>query len=317
MSRRPVVFCNRVGERLVGIVEVPECPDPRVLPVILLSPGTKYRVAPHRLYVKLSRHLAARGHVVLRFDFGGLGDSEGDVSEDNIADFHGTVQLGRYVSDTRCAMDWLQDEHGARRFILAGLCGGALTGLLTGAQDRRVDAIVSLGMPVLLDSSAVDHTRFLTSGEIAQWGQGYFSKLADPRSWLRLLTFKSNYRVIAKVLSARVLQRSSPSTAPSAKEEDNFNPLFPPAFKAFAAHRPALLIFGGNDRLYSIYCERFAHPFAEEIRRCEGHVETHVVDGANHVFSLPAWEEEMRSKIDDWLASHYPALRPERALEEA
>ncbi len=140
------------------------------------------------------------GFRVLRFDFSGLGDSEGLVNEATAAEFYGTVQLGRYVSDTRAAMDWMEKEYHASRFILAGLCGGAITGLLAGANDGRVDSLIGLGLPVILDSDQVDPAKYLTTGELDQWREGYVSKLFDLRSWVRLLTFRSNFRVILKVL---------------------------------------------------------------------------------------------------------------------
>src|SRR5215472_19382863 len=43
--------------------------------VILLNPGIVHRVGPGRIYVKIARALAAKGFVVLRFDFSGIGDS--------------------------------------------------------------------------------------------------------------------------------------------------------------------------------------------------------------------------------------------------
>lgn len=320
MGCKAVVFRNRGGARLFGIVHHPDSGRPNPVPVILLSPGVKSRVAPHRLYVKLARHLASVGFVVLRFDFAGLGDSEGVIGEAVTADFYGTVQTGRYVDDTRAAMDWMAAEYGASRFILAGLCGGAITGLLAGAQDRRVDSLVGLGLPVLLDSENVDPTKYLTAGELEQWREGYFAKVFDIRSWLRLVTFRSNYRVILKVLSGWLRRRtSSESVAPAASPApaDNFNPMVPRAFRAMAATRHVLLVFGEADRLHSIYQERFAQPFRSELSGFGDRVEVHVVENANHVFSLPEWEGEMRRHLDAWLRRRYLASEEARTAAEA
>ena len=132
---KPVTFLNRKGCKLFGILHIP--PQPRKdVGIIILSPGIKSRVAPHRLYVKMARRFCEMGFCVLRFDPEGIGDSEGEIEERMSADFYGSVQVGRFVGDTIDAMDWMEKEHGISRFILAGLCGGAITGLLTGALDQ-------------------------------------------------------------------------------------------------------------------------------------------------------------------------------------
>lgn len=303
-----VTFHNRDGMRLFGIVHLPQTERPHPVPFILLSPGIKSRVAPHRLYVKLARHLACLGFMVLRFDFAGLGDSEGSVGESAMADFYGTVQSGRYVDDTCAAMDWLQREYGASKFILAGLCGGAITGLLAGAQDSRVDSLVALGLPVLLDSQGVDPTRYLTVGELKQWRDGYLSKIADVRSWLRLMTFRSNYRVMLRAFAVPFRQRGrSRGDAPAtvAMPAENFNPLVPQAFRAMASGRNMLLIFGEADRLYSIFQERLAQPYQTDLQRHRDQVEVQVIPDANHVFSLPEWEEAMHRCVEVWIRRHY------------
>ena len=53
------------------------------------------------------RRSTAQGFTVLRFDFYGLGDAEGEVPLRQLRDLYGSVALGRYVGDTRDALDWL------------------------------------------------------------------------------------------------------------------------------------------------------------------------------------------------------------------
>ena len=309
MSCRPVTFHNRDGLKLFGMVHAPDSGKPRAAPIVLLSPGIKSRVAPHRLYVKLARHFSSLGFVVLRFDFSGLGDSEGTVEESLVADFYGSVQTGRYVNDTRAAMDWMQKEYKVSRFILAGLCGGAITGLLTGAHDQRVDSLLGFGIPVILDSAQVDPTKYLTAGELAAWRKRYLSKLWDFKSWVRLLTFKSNYRALIKALlvthklEKTAAMPSSTSVKPIAAS--NFNPIFPDAFEAMARSRKLLLIFSEADRLYSIYQERFAQPYNAMLEQYRGNLEVHLVRDANHIFSFLEWQSDLLQQASFWLNRNY------------
>ena len=68
--------CASVRRRLFGILSVPNGSDNAAPAVILLNTGLETRVGPHRLYVPLARELSAQGHLVLRYDLGGIGDSE-------------------------------------------------------------------------------------------------------------------------------------------------------------------------------------------------------------------------------------------------
>ena len=67
--------------------------------------------------VQLSRALVERGWAVLRFDFTGLGDSEGDF-----ADTH----FSSNVDDLVAAAEWLQDSHVAPTVLIGHSLGGAV-----------------------------------------------------------------------------------------------------------------------------------------------------------------------------------------------
>ena len=77
----PITFPNQDGLRLFGMLHQPAVPREGAETVLILSPGVKMRVAPHRLYNKLAERFVAMGYTVLRFDFHGLGDSEGTAPE--------------------------------------------------------------------------------------------------------------------------------------------------------------------------------------------------------------------------------------------
>ena len=137
-NQTPVTFLNRKGLRLFGILHTPLADSQHDFVVMLLSPGVKMRVGPQRLYLRLTERLLDLGISVLRFDFHGLGDSEGELPEAQLRDVYNHIEVGRYVEDTIDAMDWMQQNYGSKRFLLSGLCGGAITGLLAGDRDARV-----------------------------------------------------------------------------------------------------------------------------------------------------------------------------------
>ncbi len=85
-----------------------------------------------------AKMLADLGYVTLRFDFRGLGGSEGT---------RGRVLCFDQVADTKNALTWLaeQDEVDTDRIGLIGHSFGAAIAVYTGGVDERVAAVISSG----------------------------------------------------------------------------------------------------------------------------------------------------------------------------
>lgn len=131
---RPVVFYNR-DQQINGILHSPTgCEAP--CPAVAFFHGfTGTKVEPHRIFVKTARELAAIGFYVLRFDFRGSGDSEGDFSE---------MTIGGEVSDAIKSMDVLTAMPGvdAERIGILGLSMGGCVAAFVSGQDARVKSTV-------------------------------------------------------------------------------------------------------------------------------------------------------------------------------
>ena len=310
--REPVVFTNRSGLRLFGILHEPAGARATDLAFILLSPGVKMRVGPGRLYLKLTELLVGLGIPVLRFDCHGLGDSEGTLPEEQLRDVYGQIEVGRFVNDTIDAMTWMEQRLGSRRFILSGLCGGAITGLLAGARDKRVAGLLALGITPLIASKAADPSRYMTSGQLDDIGRTYLQKLLKPQAWLRLLTLQTDFRLLWRAVSRRLSGPPAAPPAPPAAADDNASPLFPPAFfQLLNQKQPMLLIFGGTDRLGFEFEEKFVARHRDRLARCQGGYAAHTIAQANHVLSFAEWQREMVEVSAGWLRQHFAAdLRP-------
>lgn len=307
-DQTPVVFRNRKGLRLFGILHTPPGRPPGDLAVLLLSPGVKMRVGPQRLYLPMTERLLSMGLSVLRVDFHGLGDSEGTLPEEQLRDVYNHIEVGRFVDDTIDAMNWMQQTHGCRRFLLSGLCGGAITGLLAGQRDARVAGLIGLGITPVLASRAAEASRYMTIGQLEASQKMYVKRLLNPKAWFRLLTLQTDNRLIRRMLAhwtRKLLGLKPPAAAPAA-EADNANPLFPPAFfRMLATRRPMLLVFGGADRLHWEYEEKFVSRHQERLAAMPPLVAVHVVEQANHVLSLREWQDEMLDVSTRWLKTHF------------
>jgi uncharacterized protein len=300
-----VSFPNRQGVQLAGMLDEPDPSSARNVCVLLLSPGIKGRVGPHRLYLKIAARLVPMGFHVLRFDFHGLGDSEGQLSERVLADVYNSIQSGRYVQDTMAAMDWLENARGINRFVASGLCGGSITGLLAAEADNRIRSVLALGMPVVLDGDPQQQERHLTRGQLGMLRRGYVQKIVRPDAWIRFLMGRSSYRVIWRSLRRKAQTTGDAPGGPATP--DNTNPRFAPAFFSLVGSgRPIILIFSGADRLGWEFQEKFVERNPRRLERFRSLYEIHTIENANHVFSEPGWIEQMLGISARWLDSNHP-----------
>jgi uncharacterized protein len=314
-----VSFPNKAGQTLFGTLHRPSRtenahPDASRPVIVLLSPGVKMRVGPGRLYVPLTDMLCDEGFSVLRFDFYGLGDSEGELAEKLLPDVYNHIEVGRYVDDTLAAMHWLRTAHGVKRFVLGGLCGGAITALLAAERDPSVEGLLSLGMTVTLASNAATPGKYMTSVQLEGRRKQYIRKLLSPTAWFRLLTFRSDYSVIWHSTFQKFLRKPPAKVAvtaaaePPAEQRGNANPMFPPAyFKFLERGGKAFMLFSGKDRLQSEYEEKFAQPFAARLAPFESQIDKHIVAEANHVLALHEWQREMVDASRAWTRKYFQA----------
>jgi putative redox protein len=86
---------------------------------------------------RVSRALAARGISVLRFDFTGLGNSDGD--------FENTT-FSSNVDDLCAAAEWLKREYDAPELLVGHSLGGAAV-LRAAARLEGVRAVATIGAP--------------------------------------------------------------------------------------------------------------------------------------------------------------------------
>lgn len=309
MNRRlPISFENRDGVRLAGVIEEPAGGPTRPEAVVLLSPGVKTRIAPHGLYGKFASVLTAQGFRVLRFDFYGLGDSEGLVTDTSKRELYASIQVGRYVGDTTAALDWMQRTYGTSTFIVGGLCGGAITGILAAPDDARIVGVLGLGLPVTLDAPGVDSTRFMSVGQLKGVRTRYLRKILDPRSWLRVLRLQTDFRLLVKALTVSGGKRPAPAADGAAAPADNSNPLlFPNFLKVLTRGCRVQLVFSEVDRLRSDYDEKFGQRYASSLAPFASSLEVRTIKSANHVLTLSEWQREWFEQAVTWCNRYFPA----------
>jgi exosortase A-associated hydrolase 1 len=162
--RHALVFeCQ--GDQLVGILHQP--PEPGSIGVVIVVGGPQYRVGSHRQFVCLADDLAAAGFPVLRFDYRGMGDSDGctrnfeDVDDD----------VGAAIDALRARQPQVQ------KVILWGLCDAATAVALFASRRPGASGLVIANPWVRTDE-----------GLARSYVENYYGqRLLDLQFWRRLL----------------------------------------------------------------------------------------------------------------------------------
>ncbi|NOX69217.1 MAG: hypothetical protein GXP15_08530 [Gammaproteobacteria bacterium] len=123
-----------VDGRLKGVLSIPTTNRRPGLAVVLVSAGFTSKVGPYRLYTELARTVAEMGLVTLRFDLGGIGDSQ-------ILKPDQSLKI-RTEADIREALNYLRDDHNIGEILIGGLCSGAEDAFRFAEEDTRVVGVV-------------------------------------------------------------------------------------------------------------------------------------------------------------------------------
>jgi len=319
----PILFENKNGKKLFGILHIPDETDKFQLRIgiNIVNPGIKYRVAPHRLNVKLARQFCRLGYYVLRFDPAGIGDSEGDLPEGMpIGDIWHNVQSGLFVEDTLSANNMFIAKYKLDRLIVMGNCGGAITALLSGARDIRVNGLVLVDVPVIMWSSerSVLETAVGNGEKLDHYFGEYVKRLFRLESWYRLLTFKTDYRGLWYTLKMKLmkkihfLKKKNDSEFNWVKfiDENKINPHFIQSIDHLFTHKkPILFISGGNDPGRDSFHNLFEKTYLMNKYGSDNSkylYEIFLIPDANHIYTFLEWQSTLLSKIESWVKKNYP-----------
>ena len=127
MNETPFFFDGN-GYRLFGVIHDPEVKS-NGRGFVFCHPFAEEKLWTHRVFVNFARILAKKGYHVLRFDYMGNGDSEGEFSESSVE---------TNLIDIRSAVEWLQSNRPVKDATnLLGLRFGAtLASMVAGEHEN-------------------------------------------------------------------------------------------------------------------------------------------------------------------------------------
>ncbi len=128
------------GQKISGILHLP---DQDHAPCVIASHGLLSSKDSEK-YIALGERLSREGIAMLRFDFRGIGESEGRFEDDTVS--------GR-IADLGAAIDFMLTRPGVgRRIGLVGSSLGGYVSLFKAAMDQEVRALVIWSTPFHLDN---------------------------------------------------------------------------------------------------------------------------------------------------------------------
>ena len=158
-------FKNHDGENLAGTLHLPD--EPSQFGIVL---GHCFTCTRHTTILrKLAKDLTGKGFIVLRFDFSGNGQSEGEFSQSTYS---------KQVTEMQKATGIVASK-GASWIGMAGHSMGGLISFLTASQTDDVNAVCTIGSRI----TAMQATHFLSqtqrdilkdAGEVSFTSRGRF-----------------------------------------------------------------------------------------------------------------------------------------------
>ena len=264
-----VVFkCN--GRQLLGILHVPEAA--KRLGVVIVVGGPTYRIGSHRQFVLLSRRLAAQGYAGIRFDYRGMGDSEGDERS-----------FQEIQEDIRAAIDCLRAHvPDVQAVVLWGLCDAATAICLSLARLEKVSGVTMLNPWVRSEQT-------LARSYIRSY---YAKRLLSAANWRRLFNARIDLRNSARDFLAVLRVVFWPSA--TKRVEVSLAQRLLSGLGGFSGS--VLIILSGNDLTAAEFREAMRGSKEWQQITAEETLTLRELQTANHTFSKREW----RGRVEEW-----------------
>jgi len=270
--------------------------------VIFLNSGSNHQVGPHRLYVTLSRSIAAQGYEVVRLDMPGLGETPAIVNE---------TENDSYMPEpTKFLETWYKETFDDNKpIILIGLCSGAFHSFKAVAESQTMPIQGGLLINPLTfyweEGMSIDDAPSISFGK---WNW-YKQSMKDWRRWKKLLSgkvaLKPVFNVIKERIASEIASRKSQSTESEQQEGFIVSKNVAQSINEIAEKERFLrFIFSNNDPGLDILMSQAKKAVKASMK--SQRLSINVIANADHTFSRAA----ARKKLDEEVL----ALLTEKAL---
>jgi exosortase A-associated hydrolase 1 len=267
------------GDWLYGVLSLPQGACDRG--VLIVVGGPQYRAGSHRQFTLLARSLAAQGIAALRFDYRGMGDSEGEARSFETVD-----------EDLRAALDhFTAAVPGMRQVVLWGLCDAASAALMYAPSDKRVTGLVLLN-PWIRTADGLARTTLK---------HYYRARLLEADFWRQIVRGKFALGRSLTSMFGLVRAAFGPAAPSTARTAAALPERMHAGMRQFGGQ--VLLIVSGADLTGREFCD-LADSTPEWKRLLDApRVTRRLLDHADHTFSRRDWRDQVAAWTDEWVKS--------------
>lgn len=192
IKEKSIIIKTPQGEKLWGVLSLPERKGK--FPAALIAHGFNGTKSQPK-FVKLGRKFAQNGIAVLRFDFSGCGDSEGEFQK---------MRISQQVKELAAACQFLikQSRIDEKRIGFLGYSLGALVVCLFQLKKSVAETLV-LVAPALDQKDLIKI--WCPSEQIRTWRQQGYIDMPKSRMGVQYLNEAKNYSKIASGITASTL----------------------------------------------------------------------------------------------------------------
>ncbi len=283
MEQTAQFFCGE--KRLFGILHLPKGTATENV-VLMITGGPQTRYGSHRVFVQLARYLCQKDITVFRFDYEGMGDSEGN--------FIGCIHAGPSI---HAAMEYLDKKIGNNhRRLIWSLCDGASVSLMNNSyNDKRLAGLI-LCNPLI-------------HSEVALYRKHYYKeRIFEKELWIRLLTFRINFREVVTEL-VDYIKTVIKSPVRKDYKAETVDPSFTMTEKIldgiFSSRIPITFILSEDDVVAKEFSDILLSGNNKKKLLRDKNIKVLTVKGADHTFTQHQTKENMfeltyRAAMDMW-----------------
>jgi exosortase A-associated hydrolase 1 len=269
------------GEALYGVLSMPAQPlQAARRGVLIVVGGPQVRTGSHRQFTLLARGLARAGIPAMRFDYRGMGDSEGAARD-----------FEQVQEDLRAALDcFFAQAPELTDVVLWGLCDGASAAAMYAPGDARVAGLALLNPWVRTEDGAARATL----------KHYYRSRLLDPALWKKIASGRFDAAQAARSFAAQL--RAAFGRKDAAQQEASAAALPERMHAALQRFSGKLLVMLSGADLTAQEFAGLASGSREWQQLLAGpRVTRHTLPGADHTCSRREWHEQLVEWTLAWL----------------